>query len=359
MWTGVKSFVAKPVGKWALVAVAIAATSATFLYLGPYVATLSLLIFGLVVPIYAGWKRPRQLAIAGLVILLATGPITAAVYSDWARLPSPSANSPNALPYGASGSILQNAHVAPFTGGPGSDFVFTADFHPEFVPAGDAPPTGVYLYVSTCPGATSNNSPTCGSGFPFFQFNHSLPANASSVTPVRFTVPLPGVQIWWWQMGTPLTNRTTANVTWVLLDSKNGLGGVQGPVTGDYLATFGLVLPVIYGDLAFFPGIVYFLALLVYVFFKSREARRKAMAEGAGVGRPPEAAPPAETPAPGGDSRPAAPGREESTCPNCHAIVYPNETSCWKCGTALRGAASTSKSDSPLPSQDHDGPGGT
>lgn len=350
MWAGVKSFVAKPVGKAVLVVVSILLTTATFLYLGPYIATLALLVFGLVLPIYAGWKRPRQLAVAGLVILLATGPLTSGIYSDWIRQPSPVAQSATSAPYGASGAVLQNAVVDPFTAAAGSSFQFTADVHPEHVPAGDAAPSYVDLFVSTCPGATSNNSPSCGTGYPFYGLNHTLPANLTQVAHVSFNVSLPGNQIWWWQMGLPLTNQSTGNVTWVYLESGNGLSSVQGPVTGDYLSTFLIVLPAVYGDLAFFPGIIFFLALLVYVFFKSREARRKAMEAGPSAGRPADSSlPPGASPA-GPSPSSSGPAAHEATCPNCHAIVYPNESSCWKCGTALKSPPTASPTEAPLPS---------
>ncbi|HEV2230664.1 MAG TPA: hypothetical protein VGS18_00550, partial [Thermoplasmata archaeon] len=65
----------------------------SMLYAGIYIAVLALLVFGLGLPIYAGWKRPRQLALAGLAVLLITAPVFSVLYADELRQPSPLASS--------------------------------------------------------------------------------------------------------------------------------------------------------------------------------------------------------------------------------------------------------------------------
>jgi hypothetical protein len=80
-----------------------------------------------------------------------------------------------------------------------------------------------------------------------------------------------------------------------------------------------------------YVGIVFFAVLVIYMFFKSREARRN----------PPVASGPSggTTPAEPGSTAPSpTSAKNERSCPKCGAVVYPSETACWKCGAPL-GAA--------------------
>ncbi|MCI4330646.1 MAG: hypothetical protein L3K19_02220 [Thermoplasmata archaeon] len=332
-WGGVKAFAATTAGKVALIGLMTATLIGAFLYLGPYLTVPTFLVFGMLVPIYLGWKRPRQLALAGLIALLIAAPLTAPLEASALLQPSPAVGSAAFLPYGNGSAVIQNAVVHPFNAPAGSRFNFTAQLYPQYVPRGDSPLLWVTLWVSTCPGATSNSSQNCQSGYAFFQQNDTLGNATPTPSSVSFSVTLPGDNIWWWQMAGAVRNLSNQNLTWIFVDPGNGYGAVQGPVTGNFLSTYEYVLPAVY--LAFFgyAGLVYFFALLVYAFFKSREARRQ---------RERDSIP---GPLPGGSAtRPGAPparsasatgGAAELTCPNCKAVVYPNEATCWKCGASL------------------------
>lgn len=335
---GLKAFVGKPVGRATLVVVAILTLTGSFLYLGPILAIPTFLLFGLALPIYLGWKVPRQLAIVGIVVLVAAAPVASLLETQMLRQPSPSASSDSVLPYGEGGSVLSAAHVDPFTGAAGGSYTFSVTVNSQYVPRG-LTLAWVTLFVSTCAGATGNASPTCPSGYPFFAQNHSWPNSTSGPTVLTFSQTLPGANLWWWQVGAAARNTTSnASLTWIFLDPANGYGAVQGPVSGDYASTLGLALPAVFVTMLFYPGLVFFIALLVYVFFKRREQRRKMAAQAATL---PTGAPPATPSAP--ETPPAA---GERSCPNCKAVVYPNEAACWKCGAPLGGAPS----GTPLPS---------
>jgi len=337
-WVGVKAFFATPWGRATLIVGGILALVAAFFYLTVLGAIPTLLLFGLAAPILLGQKRIRDLAIGGLVILLVAAPLASAVYTNQIRMPSSPADSPAVLPFGNGGSVLQNAQVNPFTGPADSPFRFTASVYPQYVPKGLGSPLWINLFVSTCPGATSNGSKACGAGtYPFFLGNQTLPANASTVQSIAFNETLPGNNIWWWQMAAVERNLTAPhNLTYIFLDPGNGYGTVQGPVTGDFLGTLGVVLPAIYLSIFIYVGVVFYIALLVYWFFKSREARRKQLElvrkdqfSGAALTSRASEMPPEK------GATPAAPRREERSCPNCNAVVYENEPTCWKCGASL------------------------
>lgn len=349
----VKSFGAKPVGRLLLAGIATGTLVGSFLELSPFIAIPTFLFFGLAVPIYLGWKRPRQLAIMGLAVLLVAAPIASAAYADTIRQPSPTASSDNYSPYGSGGSVLQNAQVHPFTGAGGGTYNFSVEVFPQYVPANTSGLLWIELFVTTCIGATGNNSPYCPSPYPFYAPNATLPANLSGPFTVFFNQVLPGQNIWWFQFATAYRSGPQQNITWIFLDPSNGYGAVEGPVSGNYVSTVELVIPGIYQDMFFYPGAIFFLGLLIYFVFKRREAARQGGGGGAGP------APPPSTPAPGGatpptapgpaSAAPAPPGGSELRCPNCKAVVYANETSCWKCGTSLtKSGGSVASSDAPL-----------
>ena len=340
-------------GKLLLLLIAVGTLALSFFYLGPYFAIPTFLLTGLGLPIYLGWKLPRQLAVFGIVGLLLAGPIVNYGLTTVALTPSPSAGSSTDHSNTSSGSpVLTNATASPYNGPSGSVFTFSVDLYANRLPAHYVPET-LHVYVSTCPGATGPSSPFCGSGYPFYDVNHSVAGANGTPTPEVFLTKLPGPNIWWWQMGL-LANKTTVNTTtnqtnvtyqWIFLAVPNAYGAVQGPITGTWLTTYQILLATTVIDILFYPGIVFYLALLVYVFLKSREARRKAQraaSETASVppttGAPP--AGPSETPSEGAATPSAgAARRSETSCPKCGAVVYPDEKSCWKCGAPLGGAA--------------------
>jgi hypothetical protein len=344
-----RAFVQTRGGKLFLVLVAILTLAASFYYLGPYFAIPTFLLFGLGLPIYLGWKIPRQLAVLGLAAVLLSGPIINYGLTTQAMAPSPSfgsstnsANSTDGLP------VLANATEHPYNAAGGTSFAFSVELHASRLP-GNYTPDLLYLYVSTCPGATGPSSPFCGSGYPFFPVNQSVRNDTGSASLLTFHVPLPGPNIWWWQMGlladksvyNVSTNKTNTTYQWIFLEVNNAYGAVQGPITGTWLSTYDLLLPQTVIDVLFYPGIVFFIALLIYMWLKRREANKKAAraaASGGGMIPPTSGAtPPSETAPP--DPAAASARRPESSCPKCGAVVYPKETQCWKCGTPLPGGA--------------------
>jgi hypothetical protein len=326
---GWKQFGTTRVGRAVLMAVAILTLVGSLFYLGPYVSIAVLLLFGAAVPIYLGWKRPRQLAIAAFAVLLISAPLFSVVYADELRVPSPAESSNPAAPYGNGQAVLQNAVVSPFDGPEGANYTFTVVVHPEDLPTGTHA-RFLELFISDCPGATGNQSPSCPSGYAFYQLNHTFVANLTAPTTVTYGHILPGDDVWWWNLALAISNTSApTSYTWVWLYSNGGYNGVQGPVSGDFLATTELILPAAYEVILIYPGLVFYIGLLIYVLLKNRENARKG---GAGGTLPPSS--------PAGGSTPSAgptpsTGPAERTCPNCGAVVYPNETSCWKCGRSL------------------------
>jgi hypothetical protein len=347
MWGGIKRFIGTTPGRITLVALAVLTVAGSFLYLGVFLSIPTFLLFGLALPIYTGWKRPRTLALAGLVVLLVSAPLASLVEAQALRSPSPAASSDNFLPVGSGGSVLQNARVSPFTGPGGGNYTFTVTVNPKYIPTAFGILWFASLYVSTCPGATGNSSPYCNPGYAFVYRNITFPANTTTPQAVTFSAVLHGSNIWWWQMSATARNLTTGVVHWIFLDPGNSYNAVQGPVSGDFLSTFEIVLPNLFVEMLFYLGSVFFFALLVYVFFKSREKRRKAEAEAMMPG--PTSGP--GTPAAGAPSPEAGGGApkvkvDERACPKCGAVVYPGETTCWKCGAALNAVGA-----GPLPSK--------
>jgi hypothetical protein len=342
-----RAFVQSRYGKISLVVLAVATLAASFYYLGPYFAIPSFLLFGLGVPIYLGWKVPRELAILGLVAILVCGPIVNYGLTQQVMVPSTPVTSASDATNASSGlPVLTNASEGPYNAPGGTNYTFTVDLYANRLPDNYVPDQ-LWLYVSTCPGATGPSSPFCGAGYPFYPVNESVVNDTASPTAVTFHLPLPGPNVWWWQMGlladkTVLnvsTNQTNTTYAWIFLDVDNPYGAVQGPVSGTWLSTYDLLLPNTVLSVVFYPGTVFFLALLVYVFLKNREAKRKASRAAASETPipPTSGAPPAPPPAnasPTSGSMDAA-RRPEAACPKCGAVVYPKETQCWKCGTPL------------------------
>ena len=133
--------------------------------------------------------------------------------------------------------------------------------------------------------------------------------------------------------------------------------GIEGPVVGDFGVTYSSIIGGIYFDVLLFLGAPFYLVLLVYVLFKNRERRRQETQRRAagpvppagggtsGGGAPPTLIASASGPPPGPPTSPVA---SERACPNCDAVVYANESKCWKCGAPL--PTSGSSAAPPLPS---------
>ena len=332
----VRGFVATPLGKACLVALSAAILTLSIAFTGFFVAIPAFVIFGLGLPIYLGWKRPRQLAIAGLVALLIAGPAVSAIYTVEVRQPTPPvASTPETNATGVSGSALQNAYVTPFLGSGGSTFHFSTEVYPTYFGAGQNL-TEIVLYISTCEYAvTLNSSPDCSGPSLLHYANESFAKSPSSPITVGFNVTLGAENIWYWTIGAGVRNESSGVYTWVWVVPPYGYDAVPGPVTGDWFSTFGMLTPGILFQTFLYPGLVYGIALMLYVFLKNREARRKGTRD-PGMLPPPRPGEPGAL-APGAD--PAAPPPKERACPNCQAVVYPHEVRCWKCGTDLTGAS--------------------
>lgn len=336
-------------GRTTIVAIAILSLIGGVYYLNPYFGIPILLITGLALPIYSGWKRPRSLALIGLVAMLIASPLISVLYANEYRAPSPVASSVSSLPYGNGGSVFDNAKVTPFTGNGGGTYHFTVSIHTNFVPPNDSAIQWLVLWVSTCPGAISANDSNCGGGgYPYYTQNHSF-VNQTVPSSYTFNQSLPGSNIWWWVMAGVVKN-SSGSYVWIFLFESNGqYAWIEGPVTGDFLSTVGLFVPVIYETVFVYVGLVFYAALLFYMFLKGRERTRKAASQMPPPLAGPSAPGSSDAPAPSSGTPPtpkaAGAAAAEKECPNCKAVVYPNETTCWKCGASLTTGAAA-----PLPS---------
>ncbi len=338
----IKAFFAKPYGRIVLLLIVALSLAGASIYLGYLVAIPVFLVVGLGLPIYLGWTRPRTLFLVGLSALLVAGPIVTAGTVSLLLTPAPSIN--GEVFSGFSQSVLQNASVHPYSRSTSGDFTFNVDVNPAFLPTGSQPKVlWVDFYLSTCPNALSNNSSSCGGAgaYPFYYVNDSY--NSSAKGPVQFVEDLGGVNVWWWTLGAAYVN-STGGVSWLYLQPNNGYSTAEGPVTGAYLSIYTLILPAIYFTVFIYPGLVFFLGVLVYLFLKMRQRRRAG-------GAPSVPAPMApSTPGAAGAAAPSAPPKPELACPKCGAVVYAGETRCWKCGTPLTSGSAPPSVDQPLPS---------
>ncbi|MCI4349689.1 MAG: hypothetical protein L3J93_05685 [Thermoplasmata archaeon] len=332
-----RAFGTHRVGRTLLVALSILTLAGTLFYLGPLFAMFVFLLFGLALPIYLGWRIPRQLALAGVVALLLGAPVFSAAYAYELRQPSPWANSNPTAPDGHGGSVLQHAHVTPFTGTAGGNYTFTVDVEPQYLPVNTSA-AYLLLFISDCPYATTNHSSACPASYRFYELNHSLGSPITATQTIPFFHNLPGADAWWWTMALVLHRANSTNLSWVWLYTSMGYSGVQGPISGDFFSTFELILPVAYELSLLYPGLLFFVGLLIYVLLKNRERVRKAAKDLPGPGSLGTLAAPPKV------SSPDVKGPVERSCPNCQAVVYPNETKCWKCGSELKSESA------PIPS---------
>ena len=183
-----------------------------------------------------------------------------------------------------------------------------------------------------------------------FSSRHA-PPNGTVVT---FAQAIDSNGVWSWQMELVLQNVSNASNPYrIELSGDPGYDGLEGPIVGGFATAYGALIGTVYEIELIYLGVVFYFVLLLYAWFKSREAKRKQAIKRAAQSMLAARAPgPAESA--GGA---AAPGRPEASpvpgeakCPQCGAVVYPNEPKCWKCGASLPAAPA-----SPLPSQG--GPG--
>lgn len=337
--SGVKGFLTSAPGKVLLLAIAILATAASFTYLGIIVAIPVVLLVGLALPIWAGLKRPRYLALTGLVILVVAGAIIAPLLTQEVMIPSAAVSSSPVNSTNPHSMILQNASVSPFNAAPGTNFTWTVTVYPQYIPHGNTSPLWLNLNLMNIAGALAQT----------LNFTHFSP-NSTTPLVVVFRSAIATAGIWSWQMNLSYRSISRGTLTFVLLNAGSGFNAVEGPVVGSFLTTLGSVFPGVYLSVFLYLGIPFFFVLLIYLFLKNRQRRRQEaerrdhdppMSPAGSPGNPA-----GDSPAGGGASRP-----DERSCPNCGAVVYPNEPSCWKCGASL-----TAGGPPPLPSG---GPGRT
>ncbi len=346
----VKAFAAKPLGRVAVLAFITLCLAGSSIYLGYLLAIPVFLLTGVGLPIYLGWTRARTLFLVGLAALLVAAPIVTVGTVDLLLTPSPAAGGVVFSPH--TYSPLENATVHPYSRGARGNFTFVVDINPALLPNGSQPEIlWVNFFLSTCPNAESNNSSSCGGAGAYPYHFQNLTYNSSTARQVTFTENIGGVDVWWWTVGASYIN-ASGDLVWTYLSPGTGYTTLEGPVTGEYLSIYTLILPAIYFTVFIYPGLVFFLAVLVYLFLRSRRQRR--------AGGAPSVAPPTEggagaAAAAGGTTAPkgstGAPSRPELACPKCGAVVYAGETRCWKCGTPLTSTPGSPPADQPLPSE--------
>lgn len=273
------------------------------------------------------------------------------------------------LPAGSASTVLENGSVTPFHGVASTDFVWTVTVDPAFLSSTNSSPLWLDLFVSTCPGATSPNSSTCGSSYPFVLLTHYFCSDPSTVasceatgtplsraTLVTFVYPVSTVGVWEWQMGLAVENLSVHQPEYSLLVGDPQYNGIEGPVVGSYGQIFEVVvLYPTYLDSLLYLGLPFYVVLLLYLFLKNRERRRKEARRRAAGPIPPTSAAGAGgpgTPIPSGGPAPVTPAPPppgEVACPNCGAVVYPSEAKCWKCGTELVSALPSEGPSPPVP----------
>jgi hypothetical protein len=343
---GFRGFVQTSVGRALLIALTILVVFATFSYAGVLFAIPVFLIVGLALPIYAGLKRPRYLALAGVVVILLVPPIATAVLTSELMTAGGASSSYSGLPEGHGGSVLQNAYVSPFTGSTSTNFTWNVTIYPQYLSPSNSTPLWISLYISTCPGATGNDSPNCNTPYPFTNLTHAFtPSTWTNGTPVTvsFHYAIGADGLWYWQMGLAMRNLSTGALNWIFLVGDPQFDGIQGPVVGNYLTVYSAVVGTVYLDTGLFLGGSYFFILLLYVILKNRQQRRTDSARRRAPPVPTptsptggETAPLPSAPPPGAPPPvPSSAAAQERNCPNCKAVVYQNEATCWKCGAAL------------------------
>ncbi len=365
---GLRGFLQSVPGRIALILLAIGVVFGTFVYVATLLAIPAMLLVALALPIWVGLKRPRYLALSGLVVLIAVAPIATIVFSQELLVPPAPASSPDVTPFGSGGSILSGASVSPFQGSTATTFTWTVTIYPKYL---DKQYNGtnwtkdtLVLYISTCPGATSTNSSSCSAGYTFIPRTLTFAAPPANGTVETFSYQIGTVGIWDWQMELILANATNAtNPARIPLVGDPTYDGIEGPIIGGFGTVYGALIGAIYLDELVYVGIPFYFILILYMWFKNREARTRSairagakavIASKAAAGSadpippsPPTGGSPPAGSSPGPAAAPKTPAPGEATCPSCGAVVYPNEAKCWKCGVSLSGGPASS--GTPLP----------
>jgi hypothetical protein len=340
---GFRRFLQTPPGKALLLAVAILVVFAAVGYVSPLVGIPAMLVFGLALPIWAGLKAPRYLALSGIVILLLVAPLANIALTQQIMTPIGASSSSNAQPVGNGGSVLQNALVTPYVGGTSTNFTWTVTVYPEYIPAGNSTPLWINLYISNCPGATTNDSSTCSTPYPFVEQNLTW---INGTTTYQFHYKIASLGIWDWQMSVTVRNNVSAALYDIFLTGDPTYNGIEGPVIGTFDDIYASLLLDVYLEVFVYLGASFYFVLLIYMIFKRRERTKSDNARRAAGPTPTdEAGPslPTSSTSPGSGAPPSAAiaSPKEGACPSCGAVVYAGERTCWKCGAAL-GASSGS-----------------
>ncbi len=353
-----RRFLSTPTGRIFLILLAILAVFATYAYITAVLAIPTILLFGLAVPIWGGLKRPRFLAVFGLVVIVAVAPLVTVVLTQETFVSVGDVASSTDLSDSNGNAVMQNASVTPYTGNTSTVFTWTVTVFPANVPLGNETPYELDLYVSSCPGATDNNSPNCAQPYPFHVFYdrnlsgaNETPTSGAMPYNVTFSYQVGSTGIWAWQMGIYTLNSSTKNQSWFQeLVGDPQYNGIEGPIVGSFLTIYSIVLPTIYFQDLLFLGAPFYFVLLIYMLFKNRERRKKDAQQRApgpvpskdaassaptvpkGAPLPSSKAPPPSATGPPAASPTAA---LEVNCPKCNAVVYAGEKTCWKCGAPL------------------------
>jgi len=356
---GFRGFFRSPIGRVTFILLAIGVTFAAFAYTDTLLAIPAMLLIGLAFPVWVGLKRPRFLALAALIVLIVIAPLSTIVFTQDLLVPPASASSAPIRPWGSGGAVLDNATVAPFLGSTSTNFTWNVTLHPKYL---DAQFNGtnwsndtVDLFISSCPGATNRNSTNCAAGYTFRLLQYQFTASASDGEVVTFHDTIGATGIWSWQISLVIQNTTNAsNPAYIGLVGDPTYNGLEGPIIGGFGTVYGAIIGTIYLDAVIYLGVPFYFVLILYMWYKRREARRRqamrqaarAMAgasAGAAPGTPPPgpgtppAAAPSGPPGPGAGTTGSARAPGELACPSCGAVVYAGESKCWKCGSALGG----------------------
>ena len=268
-----RGFVQTPVGKALLIALALLVTFASYVYVETLVAIPAMLLFGLALPIWAGIKAPRYLALSGLVILLLIAPLSNLVITQDIMTPIPASSSANTLPSGNGGSVLQNALVTPYVGGAEKNFTWTVTVFPQVHPGGQFQPSLVEsVHFRRRPGATGNNSPSCSASYPFFELNDTAIVGITSETNVTFHYQVGSDGIWDWQMSLLLSRQYDARPQLHLPRGRPHVQRDRGTRCGKATPRMSesLLLTLYFDDFLFLEAPFYFV-LLIYMILKRRE----------------------------------------------------------------------------------------
>ena len=265
-----RRFLATTLGKVTLIVIAVLAVFASSAYVSVVVAIPAILLFGLALPIWAGLKRPRFLAVVGLVVVLAAAPIATVVFTQDILTPVGAVSSSSDFSVSNGSAVMQNATVKPFTGTTSTNFTWTVTIYPANVAKNNSTPVWLVLYISTCPGATGNGSLSCTRPYPLTILNRTLNPNATSPYVETFHDQIGSDGVWEWQMGLWTLNRTTHKPFFQLLVGDPTYNGIEGPVIGGFETIYGeLILSVYFQDFVFLGAPFYFV-LLIYMLFKNR-----------------------------------------------------------------------------------------